>query len=278
MFDYSYTSGTSLFVIAVLQQTWPVFQPFAAMLNDDLGALMGGALAAGSSQRSTQGEGPAEKRRKLRHYDLLPAQLLNSMGASGIETVDLPRLWRSMSAGNKATAAFSELCLGDAERQGVGLSRFAEVMVLTIKRLLETPHYEQCLKDDLWQAVKRECQGILPHFQAIHAGRGGMDGDSASIRSVAYHRPAAQVADLTDHVTAVHAWLTSTNSPTRAVIALFSAGGLFYVAQCHEKGARAWLVSGGGSLEAMRAAVNARRAAPTAAGPDDYSGLSQQEL
>ena len=219
------------------------------------------------------GVGQGERRRRLRHYDLLPARLLNSMGASCVETVDLPTLWRSMAAGSRVTVAFSELCLGDAERHGVGLSRFAEVMVLAINRLLQTTDYAQCIKEELWSAVKSECEGLLPHFEAIHAGRGGLDGDSASIRSVAYHRPAARVHDLQSHVRAVHDWLSKSSSPLRSVIALLSAGGLFYVAQCHEKGTRAWLVAGGGSLEAMQDAVSARQGAPRAVAPDDYTGL-----
>ena len=38
---------------------------------------------------------------------------------------------------------------------------------------------------------------------------------------------------------------------------LFSAGGLFYVAQCHEKAARGFVVVGGGNLMAMKSAATA---------------------
>ena len=243
-------------------------------MNTDLAGLLDAAGAADTpiSQNSASGE----KRRKLRHYDLLPAQLLNPMGASGVESVDLRRLWRSMSAGNKVVAAFSELCLEDSQRHGVGLSRFAEVMVLTIQRLMDTPHYSHCIKEELWTSVRQECEQILPSFTAIHAGRGGMDAESSSIRSVAYHRPVARAEDLTDHAAMVHAWLSKPSSPLRSVIAMLSAGGLFYVAQCHEKGARAWLEIGGGSLQAMQEAVTARRAAPADPSPDDYAALQQR--
>ena len=76
------------------------------------------------------------------------------MGASGIETIDMQRLWDSMRTGNKGADAFSELCFDDAERWGVGLSRLAEVMVLTIERLLECEHYAAFLKPELWVSVK----------------------------------------------------------------------------------------------------------------------------
>ena len=207
------------------------------------------------------GAGQGERRRRLRHYDLLPARLLNPMGASCVETVDLPRLWRSMAAGNRQTVAFSELCLGDAERHGVGLSRFAEVMVLVINRLLHTTDYAECIKEDLWSAVMSECEGILPHFDAL---RGGLHAHSRH--------------DLWSHAAAVHAWLSQPSSPLRNVIALLSAGGLFYVAQCYEKGTQAWLSAGGGTLDAMQAAMTARRSALRVARPDGYGGLEPQPM
>ena len=191
------------------------------------------------------------------------------MGASGIETIDLCRLWKSMSSGNKVAEAFSELCFDDPERRGVGLSRLAEVMVGTIERLTGQEHYRLCLKTELWEAVERECKQLLPAFKALYAGRGVADGDSASIRAV----PASDPGDLTGHVEKVYEWLSQASSPLRSVIALLSAGGLFYVAQCHEKGARAWLASGGG-LAAMKAAAVARRPMSRAAASSDLGGLS----
>ena len=83
------------------------------------------------------------------------------MGASGVEHVALPQLWRSMCAGNKLCEAFSELCFEEPDRQGVGISRFAEVMAITIDRLLASPHYQAVLKTELWDAVKAEAQGFL---------------------------------------------------------------------------------------------------------------------
>ena len=230
---------------------------------------------AGTAPRSMQRSGGDEKRRKLRHYDLLPAQLINSMGASGIESVDLQRLWRSMAAGNKVAQAFSELCFDEPERRGVGLSRFAEVMVATIERLTETQHYRQCLKIELWDAMKLECDELLPACRALYAGRGvASDGNSCSIRAVAYERPVGDPGDLVPHVRRVHEWLSKTSSPLRSVIALLSAGGLFYVAQCHEKGTRAWLAAGGGSMEAMDAAAAARRPMRPTSTCGDLGGLA----
>ena len=249
----------------------------SAAMGDDLaglGAVLGGGNPGTPPMTATgsrQG-GSSEKRRKLRHYDLLPAQLLNSMGSSGVEHVALPQLWRSMCAGNKLCEAFSELCFDEPDRQGVGLSRFAEVMTTTIDRLLESPHYRVVLKPELWEAARAEARELLPAFKAICAGRGVADPTASSIRAVAYQRAADDPGDLTEHVDSILQWLNKQASPLRSLICLLSGGGVFYVAQCHEKGVRAWINTGGGGRAAMLRAVQARR--PRAeAGGDDLEGL-----
>ena len=40
---------------------------------------------------------------------------------------------------------------------------------------------------------------------------------------------------------ALYAWLNKDKSPLRQLIALLSGGGIFYVAQCHEKTHRAYI-------------------------------------
>ena len=126
-------------------------------------------------------------------------------------------------------------------------------MISTIDRLVDGEHYRQCFKQELWDSLNAECAQLLPAFKALYAGL-----DVAfSIRCVAYHRPAGAVGDLTPHVHVVHEWLSKPNSPLRSCIEMFSAGGLFYAAQCHEKGTRAWLSAGGGSEQGMRAAAMA---------------------
>ncbi len=220
---------------------------------------LAGILSAVVSTQSTFAPQNSQKRRKLRHYDLLPAQLLNSMGASGIETVDLGRLWTSMRAGNKVAEAFSELCFPESERQGVALSRFAEVMIATIDRFINTPHYKVVIREDLYALAKAEADRLMPAFRALYAGRGGLGEGGGSLRSLAYHRPQAPAGDIADHVSAVYQWLSQETSTLRSVIAVLSGGRLFFVAQCHGKGVRAWLKHGGGSESVMTEACGARR-------------------
>ena len=53
---------------------------------------------------SVAGE-PKAKRSKLRPYDLLPGQLLNPMGASGVDKIELEKLAKVQGTGNKAAPA-----------------------------------------------------------------------------------------------------------------------------------------------------------------------------
>ena len=67
-----------------------------------MAALLGGTAAgAGGSQQ------PAAKRRCLRHYDLVPAQLLNPMGESGIEKIGIIKRAKMKS---KMTCDMSNRC------------------------------------------------------------------------------------------------------------------------------------------------------------------------
>ena len=129
-------------------------------------------------------------------------------------------------------------------------------MVLAIERITTCQHLKAIIRDEIYATIKQEADQLLVNFRALDAGLTSCEGGT-SIRSVAYYRPNAAAADNQDHVAAVYDWLKKDSSPLRSAIALFSSGGLFYVAQCHEKGARAWLAAGH-TREDMQAAVTSR--------------------
>ena len=83
-------------------------------------------------------EPPAKKRKFLRHYDLLPAQLLNPMGRSNYDNASLQKLWDWMKKGNKAAAYFSELCDEDHER----LISFCEALDAAIQTFSDSKSLE----------------------------------------------------------------------------------------------------------------------------------------
>ena len=119
-------------------------------------------------------------------------------------------------------------------------------MIHTIERLTVSKHYRGCLKPELFTVLQGECASLLPAFKAVYAAR-----------AVARRPLLEPVDDISRDVHAVHQWLLRPSSALRSVISLFSAGGLFHVALCHEKGARAWLSAGGGTEGDMNASVHA---------------------
>ena len=86
------------------------------------------------------GDKPSEKRRKLKSYDLMPGQILNPMGESGIGRIELKPLCEAMQKGNKAAAFFSELCDVEAARKGIAISRLSEVWISIGKKLKSGPY------------------------------------------------------------------------------------------------------------------------------------------
>ena len=72
---------------------------------------------------------------------------------------------------------------------------------------------------------------------------------------------------ISEAVKALHAWLSKARSPLRAIFNILSQGGAFYVAQCHEKTGRAWLMHGGGNVDKMQRAATARTAQGLVRGP-----------
>ena len=185
---------------------------------------------------------PPKKRVCLRHYDLVPAQMLNPMGASGIEQAPLKTLWDTMQKGNKATSYFSEYCSEDAGRQAIALSRFCEVMLAAIHRLL-APISAKVLKQEIYVEAMKEAQAIKPHLAVLNRGRSSGAAPS-SIRGLAYASSPSSAADpaavraAAEHI---YDWLKKEKSMLRSLVAFCSGSGLFFVAQCHDKSSRAFL-------------------------------------
>ena len=96
--------------------------------------------------------GSKKKRQKLKSYDLVPAQMLNSMGVSGVETVTLEKLATAMSKGNKMAIYFTEFCDDLGSRKGIAVSRLAEVQLAAGERL-SMDIWRVHVKEVLYQAA-----------------------------------------------------------------------------------------------------------------------------
>ena len=252
-----------------------------ADLNGFGSLLSQGDASPTSAASPTASQEPGAKRRKLRHYDLVPGQVLNPMGASGIESISLELLWSKISQGNKVAEAFSEFCFDTAERQGVALSRFASVVDAACQRLKNCVQLQAILKPEIYAAIVAEIDSLQPHLKLLDRGREGASG-GGSIRGIAYLKPQGPISggNPDSAADAVREWLQKVHSPLRSAFALFSSGGIFFVAQCHEKTARAWMHSMPDfdcAQRTMRAAASARASAgPPDLGSTELLGLSQE--
>ena len=233
-----------------------------------------GMLPVNDQERA---EPPAKKAKNvhLRHWELPPGQLLNPMGMSGVGKISLPSLWELLSKGSDHSKYFCNLCSEDPVRRRVGLSQLSGVFELFCNQLANDKVLDAIVKPELMKQAREEAKPLLPHFRKLNQGKSQRNGVTR-LRSAAYYdhdvsRPAKDELDAA--ASAIHAWLSKPQSKLRAMIAALSSGGLFFVGQCHEKAARAFVHHGGGSVAAMQAAAKANPEEGVASGKDDAAVL-----
>ena len=137
-----------------------------------------------------------------------------------------------MAAGERlhGATAFSELCYLEPEWKGVAVSRLAQVMVAAIQRIRTCRLLRSNIRREVLVSIDQEMAVLYPHFVTLNAGAG-------AVRVGELPRDEPRRA-----ARAVYDWLCLPRSPLRSALALFSSGGLFYAAQCREKGARAAII------------------------------------
>ena len=178
------------------------------------------------------------KRRRLCSYkDDLAFQVLNAVGISAVDDMDLERLYVMMAKGNEKVDAYSEFCYPEADFRSVALCSLSAVMVRVILRLRRCPHLRGIIDPERLSLIDEEADRLYPSFSAICKDRG-------VVLQSHLHRWWELPSDSQREVAAadIHAWLSQPVSPLRSAVALFSGGGVFFAAQCHEKGARAAVV------------------------------------
>ena len=190
-----------------------------------------------------------------------PSQLLNAMGESGLQNISMEKYWELLVKGNEKATHFSNLCFPDPKRVMVGLSQAAEVLSKACKRFLDCPFLPKLLQEPVLKAIRAEATGLLPHLLIINQGDSAREVRADTLRQAAYAGGAVAVtgddaAKRVNAINALYAWLQEPKSHLRGAMAMLSAGGIFFVAQAHERSIRAYMTHGGGTqdkfLEAMR--------------------------
>ena len=240
-------------------------------MGDQAGlAMLADGLPAQSVPQKRPADAPAqgERRTKLRHYDLLPAQTLNPMGSSGLEVVNDRDLWRMLCQGNKQAAVFSEICLKEPERRAVALSRFAQVYCEAIQRFKSNQYSQALLKETVYEKIIKEADMLLELLTKFNLQEFAQR-QVSGMRSVAYAKAAVGTrldrGTIDQACTALHEWL-SRESPLRSFLAYLAGGGCYWSAYAHERAIRCFITAGQGSKEDLLEAVTSRTAGSDGAG------------
>jgi len=205
-------------------------------------------LATNAMDRDADGQ-PKQKRSKLKSYDQMPAQVLNPNGESGISKTALPKLAKAMAGGNKGVLFFNELCDPLPKRKGIAVSRLSEVQLLNGEKLKDEV-YKKNIAAPLYNDAMKEFKDLEPSFKVLMGKGISMEDDdnAETVGRIAYatgstiaHRDPGEVNTAVKNV---YAWLQKPTSKLRALTALLSGGGLFYVAAVHEKCHRAYIQHG----------------------------------
>ena len=260
------------------------------MATEDMGGLFA-ATSPGSTPRSTtNSNSQAEtKRIKLRPWDTAAAQLLNPYGHSDVLHMTQAELWKAVAEGSTKAQFHSELAAteetGGNYRVGIGLSRFAETMLVAIEDL-KKPIMTQLIQETPLASAKNEANELEPHFKILSVGKGRQEDTQTSANGFGKLRkrkarqqdaPAVSAQETEEAAKQIYQWLTKPQSPLRSILAILSSGAAFYAASVSEKVARAWVSQKPATIEDAVTAAIARTGgegpAIQAGIDDDTAGL-----
>ena len=108
--------------------------------------------------------------------------------------------------------------------------------------------------------------GSDPHLLIINQGDSARELRADTLKQAAYAGGAVAVttndaAKRVNAINALYAWLQEPKSHLRGAMAMLSAGGIFFVAQAHERSIRAYMAHGGGTKEKFLEAMQTRGSA-----------------
>ena len=202
---------------------------------------LGALLLPTAASSGTDGGQPRAKRICLRHYDQIPHQVLNTMGASGVEHVPLSKLWATMVAGNAVATHLSNLCFEDDERKNIGMSQVMEVLDKALERY-KTPEARAVINEGLYASALSELNDLHPSVKILNCGQRNSRSSNV-VSSVTHYAVSANdhgVGAIENAARVVYAWLNKSDSKLRAVLLFLSGGGLWYNASVFDKSMRAW--------------------------------------
>jgi len=200
---------------------------------------------------------PIEKRDKLKRGDHLAAQILDPFGTSPIEKVTLKKIWETTEKGNDYTKYFSELAeKSDDTREGIGISRLAEILLLAIERL-NSENMRKFAKEEILKDALNEAAVLEPHLRKLNGDK--KKKQKRSLNALMVDQATAPTEEEVEQsMEVVYDWLKKPSTPLRGMLAFTAQEGVLYSAYCAARVAEGWVKVKPTSLEHAKAAAKAR--------------------
>ena len=235
-----------------------------------LARLSAEVTPVGEKRPTTSPEGP--RRKQLRHYDLLPAQVFNPMGSSGIEHLSDDKLWELMQRDNKVAAAFSEICFEEPDRHNVAISRFAEVYIKALDRFRNNKFSNLIIKEAIYKKIIEEADQVSQMLSKLNQA-GHVQGAMTSIKNATYAQAEAithSASEVRQAAGDLYEWLKK-DSVLRAFVSYMAGSGVYFAAAAQERGLLCFVNAGRGSRDQFMRAMESRPSTDTASSPSRSS-------
>ena len=235
------------------------------MTADFSEALLPAASQAAESGIKRSVDGVQKERVFLRAYETLPAQLLNVYGRASYVQVDEKRMWQHLNRPQKTGARYMmELAASDAERRGVGLNRYLQILVdfCQYQTMPEIKAQNQVImKEAMYLQLNAEVDEMLPVFKALLAPRKARESSGASAlrTGIKSDQPASKYSDQTalkQHAERLYRWIKQQQSRIRMLMTWQACGGLSFVVSVHQKAVQCFVQYGNSEHEGLDTAVS----------------------
>ena len=192
----------------------------------------------------------------LKKADSVAAKFFDPWDVSLIADVDPATLWRISEKGDKWTAFYTELAAspdqGGEYRQGIALSRLAEVCLNVGKQLETNKAFKQCIVPKVFEKAATEFKVLRPHFLCMNAGKGSQNtkedkqetigGLKRKLESPSDGATLPTKEQVTESATRIYKWLQAgTDSNFRMLMQITSLGGSTFGFVAADKVTRAWI-------------------------------------
>ena len=195
------------------------------------------------------------KRVMLLNQDTIAAKFLDPYDVSPLADIELSTLWRLAKKGDKWAEFWVELAAspdqGGDYRQGVFLSRFAEVTTNAGNEILKNENFRKCIDAQVFDKACKEFKELKPFLLILNFGKASQNSKEPQRETIGGlkrklkdepARPRASEEQVKTAASYVFKWLEAgTNSNFRMLMSITCLGGVNYSYTAADKAARAWL-------------------------------------